>query len=132
MQNALPDFNITGPQVEEGIQRGAALLSLFAWMGLVGRTVRIGDEVKNGVVDDQAAQENARAPEIPQAEAQSQVIGPGVGRFAGVFKAVNHHPAGIGLQVERLPVKCGDLHTAAGRIFQRGDQLLANDPLECG
>ena len=84
------------------------------------------------MIDDQAAQQNARAPEIPQAEADAQMIGLGIGDFAGVFKAMNHQPAGIGLHMERLPMKCGDLHPAAGRIFKRGDQLPANDPLEPG
>ena len=56
----------------------------------------------------------------------------GVGSFAGVFEAVNHHAVGIGLKMERMPVKGGDLNPAAGRRFQAGDQLLANEALEGG
>jgi hypothetical protein len=84
------------------------------------------------VVEFEKTQQYARVPEVPQADPYAQAIDPCEGLFAGIFKAVNHQSACVRLQMERLPVKGTNLDAAAGRIFQRGDQLLVNDTLARG
>jgi hypothetical protein len=60
------------------------------------------------------------------------VLDLGVGRFAGGFKAVNDHAARIGLKIEQMPVKGGDLDAPAGGLFDLGHQPLADDASKPG
>ena len=60
-----------------------------------------------GPGDDKIAEQNARAPEVKQAETRLHALDPGIGSFAGGFKAVNDQPARICLEIEKSPVEAG-------------------------
>ena len=86
-------------------------------MRLIRRSVGIDDEVQAGPVNLQVAQQNAGTEKIAQAQNHAQAIDFCVGRFAGIFKAVNDDPVGFGLEMEQAPVEGCDLGPAAGEFF---------------
>ena len=87
-------------------------------MRLVGRAVGVDDQVQLGTGDFQIAQQDARAPEIQDAQPDAQVFHLGVRRLAGSFKAVQNQPARIGFKIGQMPVKGADLGAPAGGRFQ--------------
>ena len=95
-------------------------------MRLIRRSVGIDDEVEAGVVDLQAAQPNAGTEKIAQAQNHAQVIDFCVGRFAGIFKTVNHDAVGFGFKMKQAPVEGCNLSPAAGEFFNRRNEALAH------
>ena len=100
-------------------------------MRLIRRSVGIDDEVQAGPVDLQAAQANAGTEEIAQAENHAQALDFCVGRFAGIFKTVNHDSVGFGFKMEQAPVERCNLGPAAGEFFERRDEALAHHVFKC-
>ena len=92
-------------------------LARLARMRLIGRSVGIDDEVQAGPVNLQAAQPNAGTEKIAQAQNHAQMLDFRVGRFAGIFQAVNHHAVGFGFEMEQAPVERCNLRPAAGEFF---------------
>lgn len=122
--------NVAGLQIEKAIENGLACLAWLARLGLVGRTAGVDDQVERRTEDLQVAEQNLRTPEAENADLQAQALHLGIRRLSGCFKAVNHDPAGIGLEAEQMPMKRCDLHTPAGSGFQPGNRLLANQILK--
>ena len=86
--------------------------------------------MKCGAGDLEIAEQDARAPETQDIDLCPQVRSLCVWSLAGAFAAVNDQSAGIGLKIEHLPVKGGDLDAPAGRLFEIGHQPIANNALE--
>ena len=109
---------MAGLEIEKFVEYAALRLFRRGGVRLVGRAVRIDNQVEPGPVDFQVSQQDARAQEAQHAQPYAQAFDLGVGRLAWAFEAVDDQPVRLGLPPEQIPVKGADFYASAGGKFQ--------------
>ena len=131
-QKALLDRNVAGLEIEKFVEYAALRLFRRGGVRLVGRAVRIDNQMQPGPVDFQVSQQDARAQEAQHTQPHAQAFDLGVGRLARAFEAVDDQPISLCLPPEQIPVEGADFdasasgnlqpvhHPSADKVFKTG------------
>ena len=97
---------------------------------LIGRTVRINNEVGHGMFRNQRMQSDLGAEQRDDLHFELHAVHSQIGRLIGGFPSVDHQIANVHAKAERDSVQLADLNAAAGSLFERGDDPAPNHLLK--
>ena len=96
-------------QIEKILERVVFLAAPVFGRRCICRAVRVGNQMNARLLDGNFAHNQLGGDEVKNADAHTQMRNLHVGRFLGLFAAMQCNARGLCLELEQMPVKVGNL-----------------------